>query len=106
MVEMRSLSPLCVLTEPVLDLPLSSMSADRWALIYGDEFAEWMTMDVARRWNESRRLWDIYFALNPTPHGNPAAASYDDDSGHPETAPGQLTPDGRSGVRGLRRLGV
>jgi hypothetical protein len=59
---MRSLSPLCVLTEPVLDLPPSSMSSDRWALIYGDEFAEWMTLDVAQRWNESRRLWEIFWA--------------------------------------------
>ena len=59
----RPVSPLTTLIEPVLPLPPSALTADDWARIYGEEFAEWMELTPEQRWEESRKLWATYVAL-------------------------------------------
>jgi hypothetical protein len=104
--DITSTSRLTTLTEPILALPPSTLTADDWATIYGEEFAEWMQLSPNERWRQSCRLWTTFTALGGHLDDDVAAGAgphYPDD----DAAAWRPRPvDGRAGVHRLRRLGV
>jgi hypothetical protein len=68
----------------------------------GGEWTDWYRLSPIERWLESERLWVAYLecggSLDPEPDSQ--SPFFDPD------APGASAPDGRSGVRLLRRSGV
>nr|MCU0617450.1 BrnA antitoxin family protein [Gemmatimonadaceae bacterium] len=50
-------------SEAILDLPPSRLTNDDWVRLYGEEFAEWMTLTPAERWRQSTQLWATWIAL-------------------------------------------
>lgn len=68
----------------------------------GGEWADRYRLTPIERWLESERLWVAYLAsggsLDPEPDSQ--SPFFDPD------APGESAPDGRTGVRLLRRSGV
>jgi hypothetical protein len=70
--------------------------------LVGDEWAEWYRLTPAARWLESEKLWQIWLAW-----GRPLDPEPDTQSPFFDAiASGSRAPDGRSGVRVLRRGGV
>ena len=70
--------------------------------LVGTEWAEWYRLTPAQRWEETCRLWQWFLesggSLDPEP-----------DTQSPFFDPGERcagTPDGRPGVRVLRRSGI
>ncbi|GLC28310.1 hypothetical protein rosag_48230 [Roseisolibacter agri] len=106
MPEDRPHSPLTTLLEPVLPLPPSALTADDWARIYGEEFADWMRLTPSQRWRESCRLWDTFYALGGRLDNDPTPGAGPDGVGHDAAAWRPRPADGRAGVYRLRRLGV
>ena len=70
--------------------------------VCGAEWAEWYLMPPERRWQESQRLWVTYLALGGTLDPEPDTQSPFFD----ERAPRPIPPDGRPGMRVLRRSRV
>jgi len=70
--------------------------------LVGAEWAEWYRLTPAQRWHESEKLWRVYLALGGSLDPEPDTHSPFFDA----HAPRPRTPDGRSGVRVLRRGGV
>jgi hypothetical protein len=70
--------------------------------LVGEEWAEWYRLTPAERWQESEKLWATYLALGGTLDPEPDTQSpfFDPD------APGPRAPDGRAGLRAVRRGGV
>ena len=66
------------------------------------EWADWYRLTPQERWEESQKLWETYLALGGSLDPEPDTQSPFFD---PE-APRQMPPDGRSGMRILRRSGV
>ena len=66
------------------------------------EWAEWYRMSPAERWAESGRLWAAYLALGGSLDPEPDTQSPFFDP----SAPGPGAPDGRPGLRIVRRGGV
>ena len=66
------------------------------------EWAEWYRLPPAERWVESQRLWADYLRLGGSLDPEPDTQSpfYD------ASAPRPVPPDGRAGVRVVRRGGV
>ena len=67
--------------------------------LVGEEWEEWYRMTPAQRWRETGKLWRAYLMLGGSLDPEPDSQSpfYD-----PE-APRSGTPDGRPGVRVIRR---
>jgi len=89
-----------------LRLPPSSLSNDDWVRIYGEEYADWMTLTPAARWRQSARLWTTYRALGGRLDDEPTANARDDRAVGHATASGADAAHGRTGVYRVRRLGV
>jgi len=70
--------------------------------LHGPEWAEWCRLTPQERWRESQRLWQTFLALGGSLDPEPDSQSpfFDAD------APGPLPPDGRPGMRIVRRSGV
>lgn len=89
-----------------LRLPPSSLSHDDWVRIYGEEYADWMTLTPAARWRQSARLWPTYRALGGRLDDDPTDNACDDRTVGHATASGADAAHGRTGVHRIRRLGV
>jgi hypothetical protein len=93
-------------SEAILDLPPSRLTNDDWVRLYGEEFAEWMTLTPAERWRQSTQLWATWIALggarNDELLADPGPSGTVDTAGAWRTG----TPDGRTGLHRVRRLGV
>jgi len=70
--------------------------------LVGDEWAEWYRLSPAERWAESERLWRAYLMLGGSLDPEPDTHSPFFD---PAT-PGPRPPDGRAGLRVVRRSRV
>ena len=70
--------------------------------ICDDEWAEWYRMTPAQRWAESQKLWVAYLAMGGSLDPEPDTESpfFDPASWRPPS------PDGRPGVRIVRRGGI
>lgn len=70
--------------------------------IVGPEWAEWYRMTPQQRWAESDKLWDTYLALGGSLDPEPDTQSpfFDEEEWR------QMSADGRSGLRAVRRSGV
>jgi hypothetical protein len=70
--------------------------------ICDDEWAEWYRLTPQERWDRSQALLPTFLALGGTLDAEPDTQSpfFDADAWRP------LPPDGRPGVRVLRRRGV
>ena len=66
------------------------------------EWVAWYSMTPQERWAESGRMWDTFLALGGSPDAEPDSQSpfYD------AHAPGPVPPDGRPGLRVIRRSGI
>ena len=66
------------------------------------EWAAWYRLTPEERWTASGRMWDVFLSLGGSPDAEPDSQSpfYDARAPRPES------PDGRSGVRVVRRSGV
>ena len=66
------------------------------------EWAEWYRLTPQQRWEESQKLWSTYVALGGSLDPEPDTQSpfFDADTWRP------MPPDGRPGVRVVRRSGV
>jgi hypothetical protein len=66
------------------------------------EWFEWFALTPQERWEESDKLWAHYLAIGGTLEPEPDTQSpfFDPDT------PGPLSPDGRPGLRVIRRSGV
>jgi hypothetical protein len=66
------------------------------------EWLEWYRLTPQERWAQNQQLWETYLALGGTLDPEPDTQSpfYD------ASAPGAAPPDGRPGLRVLRRSGV
>ncbi|HJT35457.1 MAG TPA: hypothetical protein VJ783_25750 [Pirellulales bacterium] len=70
--------------------------------LVGGEWAEWYGMTLRERWAETEKMWTMYLALGGSLEPEPDTQSPFFD---PETS-GASTPDGRPGMRVVRRSGV
>ncbi len=70
--------------------------------ICDDEWAEWYRISPAERWGRSQALWSSFLLLGGTLDPEPDTQS----PFHDPNAPGPGSPDGRPGVRIVRRGGV
>ena len=70
--------------------------------LVGGEWADWYRLTPAERWLESERLWIAYLSMGGTLDPEPDTQSpfFDPVAARPGS------PDGRPGVRVLRRGGV
>ena len=70
--------------------------------ICDDEWAEWYRLTPQERWDRSQALWPTFLVLGGTLDAEPDTQSpfFDADTWRP------VPPDGRPGVRVLRRSGV
>ena len=68
----------------------------------GLEWAEWYRMTPGERWKASQQLWSSYLALGGTLDPEPDTQSpfFDEQQWR------RMPPDGRPGVRVVRRSGV
>lgn len=67
--------------------------------LVGDEWADWYRLTPLQRWLESERLWQTYLLLGGSLDPEPDTQS----PFHDPAASGPSAPDGRSGLRILRR---
>jgi hypothetical protein len=67
-----------------------------------EEVLEWYRMSPQERWAESMRLWDTFYLLGGTLEPEPDSQS----PFHDALARGRGSPDGRPGLRAVRRGGV
>lgn len=67
--------------------------------LVGEELAEWYSLTPQQRWRESAKLWEVYLSLGGSLDPEPDTQSpfFDRD------APSSRPPDGRPGVRVVRR---
>jgi hypothetical protein len=67
--------------------------------LVGEELAEWYSLTPQQRWRESAKLWEVYLSLGGSLDPEPDTQSpfFDSD------APRSRTPDGRPGLRVVRR---
>lgn len=72
------------------------------ALVPEPEWLEWYRMTPQERWAESQKLWAQYLEIGGTLDPEPDTQSPFFD---PEE-PGAVPPDGRPGLRFIRRSGV
>ena len=70
--------------------------------LVGAEWAAWYRLSPVERWRESEQLWQIYFHLGGSLDTQPDTQSPFFDPSESSTRP----PDGRSGMRVLRRSRV
>ena len=70
--------------------------------LVGEEWAEWYRLTPAQRWRETLRLWRSYLMLGGSLDPEPDSQS----PFHDPEAPSPGAPDGRSGVRIIRRSRV
>ncbi|MDX1953629.1 MAG: hypothetical protein SFY81_15770 [Verrucomicrobiota bacterium] len=67
--------------------------------LVGEEWAEWYRLTPLERWAESQKLWQTYLALGGSLDPEPDTQSPFFDAAEA----GKSAPDGRTGVRILRR---
>lgn len=70
--------------------------------IVGEEWAAWYRLSPVERWRESEKLWQVYFRLGGSLEPESDTQSPFFDPSAPRTRP----PDGRPGMRILRRSRV
>ncbi len=83
------------MAEPTLPLPAGCAEWD-------PEMVEWMLLSPAERWEISQHMWATFLALGGTfaPEPDPQSPCFDADEWR------ALSPDGRPGLRVIRRSGV
>ncbi len=67
-----------------------------------DEWVEWYRMTPLERWKETQKLWTFYLQMGGTLDAEPDSQSPFD----PGLLRRPLPPDGRTGLRVVRRSGV
>ena len=70
--------------------------------LVGEEVADWYSLTPLERWRESAKLWEVYLSLGGSLDPEPDTQSpfFDPNASSPRT------PDGRAGLRVIRRGGV
>jgi hypothetical protein len=85
-----------------LQVPDSTDPLDQFGRFSDLEWDEWYALTPQQRWEESQKLWMTYVALGGSlePDPDPQSPFYDPETWRPEP------PDGRPGMRVLRRSGI
>ncbi len=79
--------------------PMLRASYDTAVKLFGEEFAEWISLTPQQRFEESMKLWDTYLALGGSlePDADPQSPFFFREDWSPGTT------DGRPSVRFIRR---